>query len=118
MTVSQTFKTLVLEQLGRAVPQVRARSMFGGVGLYAGDLFFALIADDTLYLKVDDATRAEFEALGSRPFQPYGDERETMQYYNIPAELLEDVDGLRPWAEKALGAASRKRKKRTKGKTK
>lgn len=37
--------------------------MFGGVGLYAGELFFALIDDDILYLKADDTTRAAFEAL-------------------------------------------------------
>lgn len=37
--------------------------MFGGVGLYAGELFFALIDDDILYLKADDATPAAFEAL-------------------------------------------------------
>jgi DNA transformation protein len=31
--------------------------MFGGVGIYSGDLFFALIADDTVYFKADDSTR-------------------------------------------------------------
>ena len=35
--------------------------MFGGVGIYAGDLFFALIDDDTLYFKVDDSNRSDFE---------------------------------------------------------
>ena len=34
----------------------RSKRMFGGVGLYAGDLFFALIAGDVLYLKADDST--------------------------------------------------------------
>ena len=102
----------MIEQLGRAVPRVRARSMFGGVGIYSGDCFFALIADDTLYLKVDDATRPDFEALDSRPFRPYGDDRDKMQYYAVPADLLEDPDGLRPWAEKAIAAATRKRRTR------
>ena len=111
MAVSASFKSFVIDQLARALPRVRARSMFGGVGIYAGDVFFALIADDTLYLKVDDATRAEFEALGSAPFQPYGDARETMQYYDVPPDLLEDSDGLRPWAEKAIAAAMRKKRK-------
>jgi DNA transformation protein len=117
MAVSQSFKSFVIEQLGRAVPRVRARSMFGGVGIYAGDIFFALVADDTLYLKVDDANRPDFEALGLAPFRPYGDARETMQYYEVPADLLEDPDGLRPWAEKAIAAATRKRrsKKRKSG---
>src|SRR5207253_11035414 len=104
MPVSSSFRTFIVDQLSRIAPRVRARPMFGGVGIYAGDVFFALIADDTLYLKVDDTTRAEYEAIGSHPFQPYGDDRETMQYYAVPAELLEESDALRPWAEKAVGA--------------
>jgi len=34
--------------------------MFGGVGIYCGDLFFGLIDDDTLYFKVDDSNRSDF----------------------------------------------------------
>ncbi len=30
-----------------------SKRMFGGVGLYAGALFFALLAGDVLYLKTD-----------------------------------------------------------------
>ena len=45
--------------------------MFGGVGLYAGDLFLALIAGDVLYLKADEATRDAREKAGARPFQPF-----------------------------------------------
>ena len=67
--------------------------MFGGVGLYCQGLFFALIDDDTLYLKVDDATRPEFERLGIQPFRPYGDESQGMQYYELPADVLEDHAG-------------------------
>ncbi len=64
MPISPSFRTFVLEQLGRVTPNVRARNMFGGVGIYGNDLFFALIADDTLYFKVDDTNRPDFEALG------------------------------------------------------
>jgi DNA transformation protein len=81
---------------------------FGGVGLYCQGLFFALIDDDTLYLKVDDATRADFERLGSQPFRPYGDDSHTMQYYELPAAVLEDREAVRPWVDLALGAARRK----------
>ena len=62
MTVSAGFRSYVLEQLGRVLSNVRSRSMFGGVGIYSGDLFFALIDDDTLYFKVDDSTRPGFVA--------------------------------------------------------
>lgn len=108
--VSSTFRTFVLDQLSRVVPKIRARSMFGGVGIYAGELFFALLADDTLYFKVDDANRPDFERRGMAPFRPYGETGEVMQYYQVPADLLDDPDALKPWAEKSIAAAARKRK--------
>ena len=106
MPVSPSFQTFVVDQLSRVVPQVRGRRMFGGVGIYSGEAFFALIADDTLYFKVDDSNRPDFEARQMGPFQPYGPEGEVMQYYQVPDELLEDVEALRPWAEKALAVAA------------
>jgi DNA transformation protein and related proteins len=107
MGVSPSFRMFALEQLGRGVQRIRSRSMFGGVGIYAGELFFALIADDTLYFKVDDSTRGDFEARGSGPFRPYGEDGETMGYYRVPEDVLEDPDELRVWAERAIGVARR-----------
>jgi DNA transformation protein len=107
MSVSPSFRSFALEQLQRTVLGVRARSMFGGVGIYAGDLFFALIADDTLYFKVDNSTRPAFAARGMGPFRPYGDTGEIMQYYQVPEDLLEDPEALRPWAEGAIAVARR-----------
>ena len=113
MPVSSSFRTFVIDQLSRVIPRVHARSMFGGVGIYAGDLFFALIADDTLYLKVDESNRPDFERRGMGPFRPYGEGGEAMQYYQVPAELLEDAEALRPWAEGAIAAAGPKKTKRS-----
>ncbi|SRR6266851_8953688 len=116
MPVSASFRTFVIEQLSRVLPRVRARSMFGGVGIYAGTVFFALIADDTLYFKVDDSNRSDFLSRGMRPFRPYGEEGETMQYYEVPHELLDEAEALRAWAERARAAAAAKKAKRPKGK--
>jgi DNA transformation protein and related proteins len=111
VSVSASFRTFVLEQLGRSVPNIRARSMFGGVGIYSGDLFFALIDDDTLYFKVDDSNRPDFEDRNMGPFRPYGPEGEVMQYYCVPAELLEDAEALGVWAERAIAVARKAKKK-------
>jgi DNA transformation protein len=86
--------------------------MFGGVGIYSGDVFFALIADDTLYFKVDDSTRSDFEARGMGPFRPFGGAGGTMQYYQLPEDLLEDPEALRPWAEKAVAIARQHKSRR------
>ena len=110
MSVSPEYRDYVLEQLARVAP-VTSRSMFGGVGIYTDGLFFALMDDDNLYLKVDDGNRSDFEAIGSGPFRPFGDER-TMQYYELPADVLEDVDALRGWVEGAIGVARRARVKK------
>jgi len=106
MPVSPGFLTFVEDQLGRIV-DLRSRRMFGGVGLYAGDLFFGLLADDVLYLKVDDTNRSDYEERGLGPFRPFGDDTRPMQYYEVPGDLLEDDDALRPWVEKALEVARR-----------
>ena len=111
MPVTPEYREFALEQLGRVVP-VTARGMFGGVGIYSGGLFFALLDDDTLYLKVDDGNRGAFEAAGMRPFAPYGDQAKPMQYWELPADVLEDAERLRPWVDGALDAARRAARKK------
>jgi DNA transformation protein len=107
MPVSDSFVAFVLEQLDSLGP-ITPKRMFGGVGLYAGDLFFALIADDVLYLKGDDETRGAREAAGARPFQPYPNRprgKGKMQYYSVPAAILEDGDALIAWATQSIAIA-------------
>ena len=118
MAVSDGYQTFVLDQLRRVLPSVRARRMFGGVGLYADDLFFALIDDDMVYLKVDDVTRPDFERLGLRPFQPFGEGSAAMQYYQLPEDLLEDPEALRSWADAAVAVARRAKRKKGGGEKK
>lgn len=101
----------VLERLGRAIP-LRTRRMFGGVGIYSGDVFFALIAGDVLYLKVDDRNRGDFEARGMAAFQPFPDEPSTLAYYELPIDVLDDVRRLRSWVDKSLDAARAARAKK------
>jgi DNA transformation protein len=86
-----------------------SKPMFGGHGLYADGLFFAIVDDDVLYLKVDDETRAEFEALDCPPFEYMTKDgvKMAMSYRRAPDEALERPDAMRPWARAALGAAMR-----------
>ncbi|MFK7847823.1 MAG: TfoX/Sxy family protein [Rhodothermales bacterium] len=103
MAVSPGFKSFVIEQLSH-VSSITAKNMFGGVGLYAEAYFFALISSDRLFFKVDDSTQPDFEVAGMGPFNPYGDGR-TMRYYEVPVDVLEDVDELKKWAQKAIKVA-------------
>lgn len=85
---------------------LRSRGMFGGYGLYADDLFFALIAFDRLYLKVNEQTRPQFEAAGCEPFV-YDAKGKAMSigYWTAPAEAMESPALMLPWARLALQAA-------------
>ncbi len=101
------FVEYLLEML-QPLGEVRAKSMFGGWGIYAGDRFFALVADETLYLKVDDANRGEFEARGLKPFRSEANGKvAVMSYFQPPAEALDDRETLCAWARKGLEAAER-----------
>ena len=118
MAVTKDFLLYVLEQLHLLGP-VTSRRMFGGVGLYADSLFFALIDDDTLYLKVDDSNRAGFLRHGCKAFKPYADRPEvSMSYYSAPAEVLDDAEELQRWATQSVAvarnASARKARKRRK----
>ena len=88
---------------------VTAKSMFGGWGLYHAGLFFALIAEDTLYLKIDEDNLGEFESAGLAPFvyvTKDGD-RMTMAYRQAPAEALESPAAMAAWARSGYAAALR-----------
>jgi DNA transformation protein len=104
LRVSSGFREFVLDQLA-GVRDFRAQTMFGGVGLYSGDVFFGILAADVLYLKVGDTNRAEYERAGSKPFKPYADRAMKMPYYNVPTATLEDSAALLAWAEQAIAVA-------------
>ena len=114
MPNSEGFKDYITGQLA-GLPHITMRNMFGGTGIYSDGLFFALIADDTLYLKVDDSNRSFFVAEGMDAFRPYDDER-TMNYYEVPVDVVEDADALAVWAARSVEITRRKpRRKKKRG---
>jgi DNA transformation protein and related proteins len=118
VAVSPEYRDWVIEQL-RDAGSVSGRSMFGGYGIYLDGAIFGLIDDDILYLKVDDSNRPDFEAVGMGPFRPFKDSAEVMQYYEVPAEVLEDRTRLADWAHRAAAVSRRsiaRRSSRTKKK--
>jgi DNA transformation protein len=85
--------------------------MFGGVGLYREGLFFAVMANDRLYFKVDSSNRGDFEAEGMGPFMPFDNPDQVMQYYEVPAFVLDNPDELAVWMDKAVRVAELKKAK-------
>ena len=111
MPKPREFVAHVLETMREFGP-VEARAMFGGWGLYHQGLFFALILDDGLYLKTDEANVAEFKAEGLQPcvYPMKSGESIVMHYYEAPGDALESAEVMARWAKSAYGAALRKAK--------
>ena len=98
-----------LHDLFSAFAPITTRTMFGGHGIYRDGLILGIVIDETVYLKVDALTRADFEAAGSAPFVYESKGRAVpMSYWNVPDEALDSPQELRPWAQRAWEAALRK----------
>lgn len=109
---SDGYRAFVLEQLS-GVKGLYARPMFGGLGLYAGETFFGIVATDVLYFKTDDETRVDYESAGMKAFKPSDARPMTMPYYQVPVSVLEDATELSKWAARAVQAARNSRTRRT-----
>jgi DNA transformation protein len=106
MAKANPFVDFVVEQM-ESMGEIHARAMFGGHGLYCDGVFFALISRGAVFLKVDDVNRPAFEALRQKPFRPWDDKPDTMQYYEAPAEMFEDGDILKEFVGGAVAAGRR-----------
>ena len=67
MPVSAAYKAFVRDLLSEFGP-ISIRNMFSGAGIYADGVIFAIIFDDTLYLKADEFFARDFAAEGKGPF--------------------------------------------------
>jgi DNA transformation protein len=111
MAASAEYLDFIKEQLSGFGP-VTVRRMFGGAGIFRDGLMFALIADETLYLKADAISQQQFEALSLPPFT-YGarsGKRTVMSYWRAPEACLDDRDEMTLWARTAFAAALRAQK--------
>ena len=98
--------TTYLQELFTDFGPVRIRKMFGGYGIFHQGIMFALVADDTLYLKGDKSSAADFKSRGLPQFEyPRNNKMIKMSYYMAPAETLEDSAEMAVWARRAFKIA-------------
>ncbi|MFQ5449998.1 MAG: TfoX/Sxy family protein [Nitrospinaceae bacterium] len=96
---NESFKEFVLDQL-ESLEEIGCRAMFGGHGLYYKGVFFGIIAVGGLYFKTGAATVSDYRDRGMKPFRP--NSRQTLKnYYEVPADVLEDEEQLAAWARQA-----------------
>lgn len=107
MAVSDSYLAFVLEQL-EGVPKLFTKRMFGGIGIYTDGTFFAVIDNDTLFFKVDEALAKRYRDRGMPPFAPIPGAKPMMGYYQVPPGVLEDGRALVKWAKDSVVVASQK----------
>ena len=97
-----------IEDLFAPFCRVSVRRMFGGKGIYANGLMFALEAGGEIFLKTDDQSRPAFEAEDLRPFvynSPRGPT--ATSYWQLAEAAHDDEAELRRWCIVAIDAAQR-----------
>ncbi len=103
MAYSQDYVDYILGQLA-LFGDVQAKKMFGGIGLFHNGLMFGMIGDDTFRLKVDDSNIGDYESRGMQQFSS-GTKKKGMPYWEVPAEVIEDPETLKDWADRSYQAA-------------
>jgi DNA transformation protein len=104
MALSDSFKDFVLDQL-HGMGRVACRPMFGGHGLYRDGAFFGIVFEGRLYFRTTVQSIAQYQERGMQPFSPNA----TMtlhSYYEVPVEIIEDLEQLTAWAEQAAAEGS------------
>ena len=107
MKASPEYLDFIMDRLS-SIGGIRSRAMFGGYGIFCGDSMFALIAEDTLYFKVNESNQAIYKKAQSKPF-PHG-----ISYWEVPAEVIEEDSKLLDWANLSMDIARSAPKKRRK----
>lgn len=108
MPISPKWKDEVMEKLS-AVGMIRAKAMFGGLGFYRDDHFFAVADDDVLFFKTDEVNKIDYISRGMEAFDPMGTGK-PMKYHRLPPGILDEPKALSVWVDKACAAAERKGK--------
>jgi len=105
MAVNQSYADFILDQLS-GLGDFQTKRMFGGLALLKEGKAFAKIKHDTVWLKVNDANRQDFEGRGM-PQYTYGkDNSRKLNFYEAPIEIIEDRDELVKWCETSMTVAA------------
>ena len=88
--------------------------MFGGLGISADGIIFAISFDGVIFLKTDEETSVAFKREGSKPFvYPLAKtprvRKKPSTFWRLPERLYDDREELAVWADRAFAIAQRKK---------
>lgn len=104
MTVSHAYLDRAIANLAR-VAEVSYRRIFNGVGIYHRGVQFALIINDKLYFRADDASRSLYLQHGMSAFQPRAAVQVESCFFQLPDHALTLPAELQYWVRIAVEAA-------------
>lgn len=108
---SMMYRPLRYEQMMRAAESydVRARRMFGGMGIYAGERMFAFLVGEEIGLKLsaDDMNEA-LQIPGAEPLRPSPDAEPMKDYVRMPRSVLDNYEEFMSWVERSASHAMKK----------
>jgi DNA transformation protein len=91
---------------------INIRPMFGGFGVYKNGIIFALIDDNELYFKADEAAAKLFQRYGSTQFTYENNGKQIgMCYWKVVPEVLDDQEMAKKWADISYHVAINSSKK-------
>ena len=109
--ILSSFATYVIEDALSHLSGITIRAMFGGYGIYKDGYFFAIMDEDSLYFKVDETNKNDYEELESYPFSYIAKGKKMqMNYFLVPEEILEQKEKIGEWVEKSVSVAKRNKK--------
>jgi DNA transformation protein and related proteins len=113
MVASDSFAEFLREQFS-PLGRLAFRRMFGKTGVFRDGVMFAMVADNTLYVRVDDESKATFKEAAAFPPLNYSKKGFAIDlaFWRVPERLFDEPDELLVWARAALAAADRVARKR------
>jgi DNA transformation protein len=105
------YRPLRYEQMMRAAEayDVRARRMFGGMGVYTGEKMFAFLVGEDIGLKLSPEHLTEaMELPGAGPMKPDKDAEPMREYVRMPREVLDNLDVFLVWVDRSANYARKK----------
>lgn len=108
MVASDSFAEFLRDQLA-PLGCITMRRMFGKTGVFCNGLMLGMVADDTLYVRCDDQSRAELLEVESASPLSYEKQGRTIDlaFWRVPDPLLDEPEALVRSAHAALAVARR-----------
>lgn len=82
--------------------EVRARRMFGGMGIFTNERMFAFLMDNDVALKLNPEDYEEAMQLpGATEMRPEAGAEPLKEYVKLPKSILDDMERFSQWVEKS-----------------